>query len=98
MTRFEFAPDARKELRTRIAWWRANRPAAPNRVTMELRRILRFISANPGLGKVYDHPSGRALRSYRIPKTPYFVVYEIGAHKIRIATIGSYEMEAPPPL
>jgi len=36
------------------AWWRANRPAAPDLLIRELLQVLELLEGNPNLGALYD--------------------------------------------
>lgn len=48
--RLHFSREAARELEEALAWWKANRPAAPSALKEELRRGFELIRTQPAAG------------------------------------------------
>jgi len=62
--RIRIVPSAQQQIRDAIAWWDANRPAAPGAIVEELRRALRLLRVQPEIGarSAYDGSQSRGSR------------------------------------
>lgn len=88
--KLEIAPRALREAERCAAWWRENRPAAPDRFEEELREALERIKAFPKLGSAYQAMAGREHRRMLMPVTRYHVYYRVaGPDLVRVVAIWS---------
>lgn len=72
-----FTPRARRRVVEVRAWWRANRPAAPELFEHELAEAVRALAEQPGLGRVYAAVAGRAMRRLLLRKTEQHLYYTV---------------------
>ena len=68
-------PEAEAQIRTIDAWWKTNRPAAPNLFLDELAYCLELLGKAPKIGKPYHRYPVRGLRRILLRATRYHVYY-----------------------
>ena len=88
---------AQREADRHDAWWRANRPAAPNLLIHELLNVLDLLEKNPSLGVPYDakHFEG-PVRRVLMKKTERHVYYgHLGNELIILAVWGARRGRSP---
>lgn len=73
--RLIFAPEAIEQAAVALAWWRENRPAAPELLADELRAAFARISAMPGSGHPLSHSNVPRLRRVLMRRVRYHVYY-----------------------
>lgn len=64
-----FTPRATKQTRRALAWWRENRPAAPDLFEQELRNVLALVAAAPSLGAVARDQRVKDVRRVLLRRT-----------------------------
>lgn len=82
---------AQREADRHDAWWRANRPAAPDLLVRELLQVLDLLEGNPHLGAPYDatHFAG-LVRRVLMKKSERHVYYgQLGDELIILAVWGA---------
>jgi plasmid stabilization system protein ParE len=67
------APQALRDIRAATAWWKANRPAAPNLLREELRRAFRVLVQRPHIGVKSSNPQSEDIRRLFLRGTRYFI-------------------------
>lgn len=88
---------ARREIAINIAWWRVNRPAAPNAIRAELARARDLLAKNPEAGHAAeDHPGIRRLLLDRVSYHLYYRV-DHAAQQVDILSLW-HTRRSPPPL
>ena len=70
-----FAGPARRLAIETDAWWRANRPSAPDLFALELSEALRQLSEHPESGQLYADCEG--VRQLLLLKSRCYVYYEV---------------------
>jgi len=73
-------PTADERIESADAWWRANRPSAPDLFAQELRAARELLSNSPEVGLRRWHKMIPGLRRLLLPKSRYHVYY---AHNAR---------------
>ena len=59
------------------AWWRENRPSAPDLFADELEWALQMLTSAPELGAVYGPGAAGGVRRVLLPKTQYYLYYAV---------------------
>ena len=72
-----FTRRAERQLENAVAWWRANRPAAPNALIQELTRALDLIACQPGIGAVASNSRLAGVRRILLEPVGYHVYYRV---------------------
>lgn len=86
---------ARRELATDIAWWRINRPAAPNAIREELTKARELLSRNPEAGPAAeDHPGIRRLLLIRVS---YHLYYRVNHAARQVEILAFWHTRRMPP-
>jgi plasmid stabilization system protein ParE len=79
-----FTARATNQTRRALAWWRENRPAAPDLLEQELRSVLALVAAAPSLGAVARDPRIEDVRRVLLRRTRYHVYYRVDAAAERL--------------
>jgi plasmid stabilization system protein ParE len=74
-----FTARASKQTRRAVAWWRENRPAAPDVLEQELRNVLALVAAVPTLGAIARDTRIQEVRRVLLRRTHYYVYYRVEA-------------------
>lgn len=86
---------ARREIAIDIAWWRINRPAAPNALREELGKARELLARNPEAGPAAeDHPGVRRLLLERVS---YHVYYRVNADARQVEILAFWHTRRRPP-
>ena len=81
------APQALTDIRAASAWWRANRPAAPDLLRDELRQAFRLLLKQPHIGaKSLDAEFGDIRRLF-LRGTRYFTYYSVNERDVEVLRI-----------
>jgi plasmid stabilization system protein ParE len=72
-----FTPRARRRALTVAAWWRQNRPGAPDLFERELEWAKQRLETEPQVGLVYETIRGRTVRRVLLPKSEQHVYYSV---------------------
>lgn len=88
---------AQREADRHDAWWRANRPGAPDLLIRELLHVLELLEGNPNLGAPYDAKHFEApVRRVLMKKTERHVYYgHLGDELIILAVWGARRGRGP---
>jgi plasmid stabilization system protein ParE len=84
----EVSDEAAAQARDIDAWWRENRPAAPELFTDELEWALRALGDTPSLGVTYK-AGAMAVRRLLLRRTHYHVYFEQESERIYVVAIWS---------
>jgi addiction module RelE/StbE family toxin len=68
---------ALKDIRTVAAWWRANRPAAPELFDIELERAFALLEAQPLIAQAALQPAMQGVRRMILEGTRYLLYYRV---------------------
>lgn len=79
MSALRFGRRAFRDVERIDAWWRANRPAAPELFSDELQDALSLLATAPTIGAPYAAPTRRPTRRLLLPDTQVHVYYRIEA-------------------
>lgn len=71
---------ADEQIEAADAWWRANRPSAPDLFAEELRAARELLSTSPEAGQQQRHSRIPGLRRILLPKSKYHIYY---THNVR---------------
>lgn len=75
--RIEVSELADQQIREADAWWRRNRPKAPNAVREELERASSLIAFQPGIGTRARNAALPGVRSLHIERIHYDIYYRV---------------------
>lgn len=78
------SPQAAADIRTANAWWRVNRPAAPELLTEEIRRAFRLLVAQPLSGAQVPNTVSEGIRSLYLRGTRYCLYYSTTVEDIEV--------------
>ncbi|HSY48286.1 MAG TPA: type II toxin-antitoxin system RelE/ParE family toxin [Thermoanaerobaculia bacterium] len=70
-------PPARRQINVAKAWWRANRPAAPNAIAEDLAAMLEVITMTPGIGRPATDVRTPNVRHLRLRRVGYVIYYRV---------------------
>lgn len=83
----ELSDEARAEVERADAWWRENRPAAPDLFANELDQALIALEGAPGIGVRYEpKPSVRRLL---LQRTSYHLYFVAQADRVYVVAVWS---------
>jgi plasmid stabilization system protein ParE len=68
---------AERQLEAALAWWAANRPAAPNLLLDEFTRALELLSLQPSIGATARSERLRGLRRVLLEPVGYHIYYRV---------------------
>jgi len=80
----EISDLAKAQIRTAEAWWRLNRPKAPNAIREELERAASIISIQPNVGAHALNVSLPDVRRLHLSRVRYYVYYWVRSDPKRI--------------
>ena len=73
----EFTALAAQHVREAEAWWRLNRPAAPNAVREEIERVLPLIAIQPQIGARATNVKLEGVRRIHMRRIKYHLYYHV---------------------
>lgn len=82
-----FGRRAARDVERIDAWWRANRPAAPELFVEDLRRMLSVLAVTPGLGTPAASTRTPGLRRALLERTRYHVYFRVAAEVLEVAAV-----------
>lgn len=85
--RVELSAEARAEVERADAWWRENRPAAPDLFANELDQALIALEVAPGLGLRYAPKPG--IRRLLLQRTSYHLYFLVEANRVYVVALWS---------
>ena len=80
-------PRAAAEIQRAAAWWRANRPAAPFALAVDLERAFELIAAQPGIGARARNAKKESVRRLLLSRTGYHLYYQINSEAGRVEVL-----------
>jgi plasmid stabilization system protein ParE len=82
------------------AWWRSNRPAAPDLFLEELSTALALLSEAPGVGAPHPHRTLQGIRRFYLARTRFHVYYahDESAGEVVVLAVWSAQRALTPPL
>ena len=91
---------ARRDIATAVAWWRANRPYAADRLEDELATALRKLEELPFIGPPATDVRLAGFRRLALFETRYFIYYRVNDARERVEVLRLWHMsrQRPPPL
>ena len=81
------APQALRDIRAATAWWKANRPAAPDLLREELRRAFRVLVQRPQIGAKSLDAESEGIRRLFLRVTRYFIYYSVHEYDIEVLRV-----------
>jgi len=96
----EISDLAKAQVRAAEAWWRLNRPKAPNAIREELERASSIISAQPDLGARARRISLSGVRRLHLARIRYYVYYWLRTDPERVEILAFWHASrgSSPPL
>ena len=83
---------AQRDIAVAVAWWRANRPAAPGRLEEELAAALKQISEAPLSAPRARQPELRHFRRVALVETRYYLYYRFDEETQQVAVLRLWHM------
>ena len=90
-------PRAARQMRAALAWWRENRPAAPDLLDRDLRGGLAVIAAAPTLGAPARDTRLAGVRRILLRRTRYHVYYRVDEAAGRLEILALWHARRQPP-
>lgn len=85
--RVVFARRATRDVERIDAWWRENRPAAPDLFVDEVRRAVMILALNPHLGTPAASPRTPGLRRALLERTKYHLYFRVKLDRLEVAAV-----------
>ncbi|WP_437675727.1 type II toxin-antitoxin system RelE/ParE family toxin [Sorangium sp. So ce131] len=79
MSRLRVAEEADTQIRQIDAWWRTNRPEAPDLFSFELAEALESLIDSPTLGTLYTERRGVTIRRLILHRSRYHIYFSYHA-------------------
>ncbi len=84
----ELSEEARAQVRAIDAWWRANRPAAPDLFARELGQALSMLEQTPTLGTRYDG-GPKTVRRLLLRRSHYHLYFDEQVGQLFVVAVWS---------
>jgi len=81
------APEAQEQAGIIDAWWRENRPSAPELFASELSNALSVLAAAARIGQPFAHPRLPGVRRLLLRSTRYHVYYRAREELVIVVAI-----------
>jgi plasmid stabilization system protein ParE len=78
---------AEREIEEIDAWWRKNRPAAPDLFVVELEGMLEVVALMPSLGAPAKSERARDVRRVALKRTRYHVYYRVRNEVLQVLAV-----------
>jgi plasmid stabilization system protein ParE len=91
---------AARHIRSAEAWWRANRPAAPNAVHDELQRVFALIARQPRIGSRAANLKLQGVRRIFLPMIKHHVYYHQvpSPERVEVVALWHSRRDSQPPI
>ena len=86
--RVHLAPEAREQARKIDAWWRENRPSAPELFVAELSSAFATLASAPKAGAPYPHEL-KGVRRLLLRSSRYQIYYRVKNEDVMVVAIWS---------
>ena len=73
----QISAPARRQIRIAKAWWRANRPAAPNAIAEDLAAMLEIIAMTPTVGRLATDVRAANVRHIRLRRVGFEIYFRV---------------------
>lgn len=94
----ELSAEAQADVLRIDAWWRANRPYAPNLFSEEVIDLLEQLATAPEGGENYKNIEGGAVRRTLLPKTRHYAYHHVDGESVVVLAVWSTLRADGPPL
>lgn len=68
-------PTAQRHIRAAIQWWRKNRPASPDLLSVELEQAFDLLTAQPYIGPPAPNVKTPGVRRFHLSRIHYHLYY-----------------------
>lgn len=75
---------AARQIREADAWWKNNRPTAPDAIGEELERAFAFISQQPGIGARATNVQLLGVRRIHLSRVRYHLYYRVRSETVEV--------------
>lgn len=86
------AEDARQQVATIQAWWKANRPSNPRLFRQELQAAVDRLSVFPNAGAPYGASPIEGVRRLLLPRTQHYLYYRVDAGKATVHVVAVWHL------
>lgn len=93
-----FTEVATEEVEAADAWWRMNRPNAPDAVLQEISRAVELIGVSPGVGTVVRGTRYLDTRKLVLRSISYLLYYRVTSTGVEVLRVWHASRRAPPRL
>ena len=96
----EVSAVAAGQIREAEAWWRANRPKAPNAIREELERASALVATQPDIGSRARNVRLVGVRRIHLARIRYHLYYRVNVTPPQIEVVGFWHASrgSPPPM
>jgi len=91
-------PRAEREIRRASAWWRTNRPASPELLYQELRRVFELITTQPAVGLRVEDTKLPNVRRVQLLRVRYDLYYRVRGETVSVLAFWQANRGASPRL
>lgn len=91
-----FTEAAREDVDAADAWWRVNRPSAPDAVLDELRRAIALLAERPGIGVAIRGTRHVETRKLVLREIKYVLYYRVTGGGVQVLRVWHASRRAPP--
>ncbi|HEY2323417.1 MAG TPA: type II toxin-antitoxin system RelE/ParE family toxin [Thermoanaerobaculia bacterium] len=82
------SPLAKQQIDKEDAWWRANRPAAPNAIREEIERIAAILSFQPSVGPIARNVTLSGVRRIHLDRVHCHLYYRVAGSPRYVEIVG----------
>jgi plasmid stabilization system protein ParE len=93
-----FTDRATLQARRAVAWWRENRPVAPDLLEQEIRSVLGLVASAPTLGAVARDTRVKNVRRVLVRRTRYHVYYRVDAGGAQLEVLALWHTSRREPI
>ena len=83
----EFSKLAREDIEAADAWWRVNRPTAPDAVLDEISRAVKLLGESPGIGVAIRGTRSAEVRRIVLRQISYVLYYQVTRSRVEILRV-----------
>ena len=85
--RIEITDTAQAHITVAVAWWAANRPAAPDAISQELDRILSLLCMQPEIGARARRVKLSGVRRVTLTRIRYYLYYRAADDALQVLAL-----------
>jgi|JI9StandDraft_2_1071091.scaffolds.fasta_scaffold118866_3 plasmid stabilization system protein ParE len=79
-----FTVSALEDIEAADAWWRLNRPLAPDAIEDELIRVVEILAEHPGVGQLVPGTRHAATRKLVLRRIDYLLFYRVTPTQVEV--------------